>query len=108
MTSHGGPSGSPLDEYTASTPPGWKPYMDGYPLMLYTDKLTMWMKAYNPSNDLEKHAMACVLVAGRLKGNANTIAMKLRMKEELKKSIWYGRRRSSHGCLGQVLRFPSW
>ena len=34
--------GIPIDEYTTTVPPGWKPGMEDYPLTTYQDNLQMW------------------------------------------------------------------
>ena len=36
--------GPALDEYTKSVPPGWLPYMYGYPLKLYVEKFDLWKR----------------------------------------------------------------
>ena len=73
-----GPSGIPLDEYTSTIPPGWKPGMEHYPLRMYIDKMQMWWK----QTDFE-YAQASVLIAGRLKLGANKLALKLRLERPL-------------------------
>ena len=70
--------GIPLDEYTATVPPGWRPHTEGYPLRMYQDKLQMWWL----QTDLT-YPQVCVLIAGRLKGAANSIALKLRLERPL-------------------------
>ena len=70
MATSSGPSGLPLDEYTASMPLGWKTDIDGYPLRLYIDKLQLWWK----QADMEA-SQAAVLIAGRLKGTAGRLRL---------------------------------
>ena len=69
------PAGLPLDEYTAATPPGWKPGMDHYPLRMYVDKLQLWWK----QADVDV-PHAAVLIAGRLKAGAGKLALKLKLE----------------------------
>ena len=78
MATSAGPTGLPLDEYTSQTPPGWKPGMDHYPLKLYIDKLNLWWK----QAEMEI-PQAAVLIAGRLKGGASRLALKLRLERTL-------------------------
>ena len=64
-----------MDEYTAATPPGWKPGMDHYPLRMYVDKLQLWWK----QADVDV-PHAAVLIAGRLKAGAGKLALKLKLE----------------------------
>ena len=75
MTSGGG---LPLDEWNKSTPPGWKPGIDGYPLKLYREKLKLWYRGY----DGDDQSVGCV-VAGRLKEGAMNLALKLRVPKRV-------------------------
>ena len=52
--------------------------MEGYPLRMYQDKLQMWWM----QTELQ-YAQVCVLIAGRLRGPANSIALKLRLERPL-------------------------
>ena len=78
MTTTAPAGGIPLDEYTSTVPPGWRPGMEGYPLRMYQDKLQMWWM----QTDLQ-YAQVCALIAGRLKGSANTTALKLRLERPI-------------------------
>lgn len=66
--------GLPLDEYTKSCPPGWKENVANYPYRRYLEKLRLW----NRITDCEEHQKAATIV-GRLKGKANTMAMKTKV-----------------------------
>ena len=70
--------GLPLDEYNRSTPPGWKPGLARYPLSLFEDKLKLWYKQFTGADE-----EVGILLAGRLKEGALTIALKLRVPRRL-------------------------
>ena len=65
--------GLPLDEYSKSVPPGWKPHQHSYPLRLYLEKLRLWLRIA----DMDQGAIGPTVV-GRLKGAAYRVAMKIR------------------------------
>ena len=75
MASSTGPTGIPLDEYTATVPPGWKPGQEKYPLRLYLDKLQLWWKTADMTVP-----QAAVFIAGRLKEGAHKVALKIRLE----------------------------
>ena len=65
VTMLGDVRGLPLDEYSRSVPPGWKPHLNSYPLKDYNDKLKLWLRM----TDIETVQVGPTLV-GRLKGAA--------------------------------------
>ena len=65
--------GLPLEEYSKSVPPGWKPHQHSYPLRLYLEKLRLWLRVV----DMDQGAIGPTVV-GRLKGAAYRVAMKIR------------------------------
>ena len=69
--------GLPLDEYTRSCPPGWKPHMTNYPLRTFIEKLRLWKR----QTELDEAVQGPVVV-GRLKGAAYRIAMKIRVRRQ--------------------------
>ena len=68
--------GLPLEEYTNKTPPGWQPGVDAYPFKKFLQKLELWtvMCDYQIGD-----GRIGPVVAGRLKGDAYDIALKLRI-----------------------------
>ena len=69
--------GLPLDEYSKSVPPGWKPHQHSYPLRLYLEKLRLWLRIA----DMDQGAIGPTVV-GRLKGAAYRVAMKVRSQRQ--------------------------
>ena len=65
-------SGLPLDQYTQTTPPGWKPFLTHYPFRRFVERLRLWYRLTN----LEI-AQIGTAVAGRLQGRPFNIAMSL-------------------------------
>ena len=72
---HGG--GIPIDEYSRQVPPGWAPGIAGYTMKLYQQKVRLWYHM----TDLPETAIGSAL-AGRLKGGAFRLAMKLRCTQQ--------------------------
>ena len=65
--------GLPLDEFTKSTPPGWRPGVNKYPFRKYQQKLRLWWRQTDVSE-----SQAGPSIAGRLQGSAFQIANRLR------------------------------
>ncbi|CAE8626795.1 unnamed protein product [Polarella glacialis] len=70
--SYGG--GLPLSEFNKVVPPGWRPGIPGYPIKLFFERLKLW---YRVTDNAE--AQLGVLVAGRLQGAPQKIALRLRL-----------------------------
>ena len=66
-------AGLPLDQYTKSTPPGWKPGMVHYPFRRFMERLKLWYR----QTDLAATALGPA-VAGRLAGRPFNLALALR------------------------------
>ena len=67
--------GLALDEYTKSTPPGWRPHMHDYPLKLFLEKFDLWKRQTSvPEEEIG------VTMAGRLKGAAYRLAIKIKIQ----------------------------
>ena len=67
-------SGIPLHEYRRDVPPGWGPNIPDYPLKTYFDRLKMWYRLYDGPDET-----VGPLVAGRLVGRAQKLALQLRL-----------------------------
>ena len=67
-------SGIPLQEYRKDVPPGWIPGMADYPLRLYLERVKMWYRLYDGPDET-----VGPLIAGRLGGRAQKIALSLRL-----------------------------
>ena len=67
-------TGVPLQEYRKDCPPGWAPGIPDYPLRHYFDKLKLWYRIYDGPDE-----SVGPLVAGRLRGRAQKIALSLRL-----------------------------
>ena len=65
--------GLPLDQYTKSTPPGWKPNMIHYPYKRFIERLKLWYR----QTDLPATALGPA-VAGRLSGRPFNLAIALK------------------------------
>ncbi|CAE8722833.1 unnamed protein product, partial [Polarella glacialis] len=70
--SYGG--GLPLSEFNKLVPPGWRPGIPGYPIKLFFERLKLW---YRVTDNAE--AQLGILVAGRLQGASQKIALRLRL-----------------------------
>ncbi|CAE8583524.1 unnamed protein product [Polarella glacialis] len=70
--SYGG--GLPLSEFNKLVPPGWRPGIPGYPIKLFFERLKLW---YRVTDNAE--AQLGILVAGRLQGAPQKIALRLRL-----------------------------
>ena len=69
---HGG--GIPLDEFTATIPPGWNPAQRAsYPLKTYLEKMKLWYR----QTSLTTMSQIGPICAGRLKGTAYNVAVHL-------------------------------
>ena len=66
--------GVPLDEWRKDTPPGWKPGIENYPLKVYFAKLKLWYRCSEVPDEV-----IGPLVAGRLQGRAQRIALELKL-----------------------------
>ena len=66
--------GVPLEKFRKDIPPGWRPGLSGYPLKVYFQKLKLWYRVAECPDE-------CVgpLVAGRLGGAAQKIALELKL-----------------------------
>ncbi|CAK9111649.1 1-alkyl-2-acetylglycerophosphocholine esterase [Durusdinium trenchii] len=67
-------TGVPLQECRKDCPPGWAPGIPDYPLRQYFDKLKLWYRIYDGPDE-----SVGPLVAGRLQGRAQKIALSLRL-----------------------------
>ena len=67
-------TGIPLTEYRKDCPPGWIPGDPDYPLKLFFQKLKLWYRVYDGPDE-----SVGPLVAGRLGGRAQKIALNLRL-----------------------------
>ena len=78
MTTAGGPAptGIPLSEYRKDVPPGWMPGIPDYSLRLYLDRVRMWYRLYDGPDET-----VGPLLAGRLGGRAQKIALSLRLPD---------------------------
>ena len=70
------PTGIPLQEYRKDVPPGWMPGLPDYPLRLYLERVKMWYRLYDGMDET-----VGPLLAGRLGGRAQKIALSLRLRE---------------------------
>ena len=68
--------GIPLDEYRRDVPPGWSPGNMEYPLKLYLERVKMWYRIYEGPDE-----SVGPLLAGRLRGRAQQIALTLRLPD---------------------------
>lgn len=66
--------GIPLTEYRREVPPGWGPNIPDYPLKTYFEKLKLWYRVFDGADEV-----VGPLVAGRLTGRAQKIAIHLRL-----------------------------
>ena len=69
-------SGIPLDEYRKDVPPGWEPGNPRYPLKQFLERVKMWYRLYDGPDEA-----VGPLLAGRLRGRAQQIAMTLRLPD---------------------------
>ena len=67
-------TGIPLHEYRRDVPPGWGPGLQDYTLKTFFDRLKMWYRLYDGPDET-----VGPLVAGRLVGKAQTLALQLRL-----------------------------
>ena len=65
-------SGLPLDSFTKSVPPGWKPNQPRYPYRRYRQLLGLWWAQTDATE-----TSAGPIIAGRLQGTAFQFAMSL-------------------------------
>ena len=77
MTGGSDMRGIALDDYTKTCPPGWQPYMHNYPLKLYKEKLSLWLRI----TDVEEAKLGPTIL-GRIKGPAYRIIMKMRVPRQ--------------------------
>ncbi|CAE8697760.1 unnamed protein product, partial [Polarella glacialis] len=61
-------------EFSKLVPPGWRPGIPGYPIKLFFERLKLW---YRVTDNAE--AQLGILVAGRLQGAPQKIALRLRL-----------------------------
>eukprot|EP00435_Cladocopium_sp_Y103_P008328 s555_g2.t1 len=64
----------PLTEYRREVPPGWGPNIADYPLRSYFEKLRLWYRVFDGEDEV-----VGPLVAGRLIGRAQKLAINLRL-----------------------------
>ena len=69
---HGGTI--PLTEYRREVPPGWGPNISDYPLKSYFEKLRLWYRVFDGADEV-----VGPLVAGRLVGRAQKLAINLKL-----------------------------
>ena len=74
MASSGGGGGVPLGEYRRDVPPGWSPKAEAYPLRVYFEKVKLWYRIFDGADE-----QVGPLLAGRLQGSAQKLAMRLRL-----------------------------
>ena len=77
MSAPNGSSGSGgilLEEWRKDVPPGWGPGIESYPLKLFFNKLKLWYRCTEVPDEI-----VGPLVAGRLVGRAQRIALELRL-----------------------------
>ena len=67
-------TGIPLHEYRRDVPPGWGPNLQDDPLKTFFDRLKMWYRLYDGPDET-----VGPLVAGRLVGKAQKLALQLRL-----------------------------
>ncbi|CAE7218696.1 unnamed protein product [Symbiodinium sp. CCMP2592] len=73
-TSSAPTSGIPLHEYRRDVPPGWGPNLPDYSLKTFFERLKMWYRLYDGPDET-----VGPLVAGRLVGKAQKLALALRL-----------------------------
>ena len=95
--SGGAGGGIPLDTFNKNTPPGWRPGNAKYPLRRYIQLLRLWWR----QTELPEHA-AGPAMAGRLRGAAFQLAMKMKMD---RLDLAAGNRREMEG--DELLARPS-
>ena len=66
-----------MEDYTKSCPPGWQPYMHNYPLKTYREKLALWLRITDITED-----KLGPTVLGRIKGSAYRLIMKMRVPRQ--------------------------
>lgn len=76
MRTSSGSSGIPLDEYRKDVPPGWQPGDAKYPLKQFLERVKMWYRLYDGPDEA-----VGPLLAGRLRGRAQQLAMNLRLPD---------------------------
>lgn len=78
MTSSTGsaPSGISIQEYRKDVPPGWAPGLPDYPLRLFFERVKVWYRIYDGPDET-----VGPLLAGRLVGRAQKIALSLRLPD---------------------------
>ena len=64
----------PLTEYRREVPPGWGPNIPDYPLKNYFEKLRLWYRVFDGADEV-----VGPLVAGRLVGRAQKLAINLKL-----------------------------
>ena len=74
----GGRSMIPLDEFTRSIPPGWKPGLHRYSFKQYTQLIKLWWRSRNVEDD----GVAAILIASRLQGLPRRRALNFRVTRE--------------------------
>ena len=74
MSTPGQVGSIPLTEYRRDVPPGWGPGLADYPLRSYFEKLRLWYRVFDGADEV-----VGPLVAGRLVGRAQKLAVNLRL-----------------------------
>ena len=69
-------SGIPLDEFRKDVPPAWMPGDMKYPLKQYLERVKLWYRLYEGADE-----SVGPLLAGRLRGRAQQIALNLRLPD---------------------------
>ena len=69
-SSNDGHGGMPLETFTKSTPPGWRPGDQKYPFRRYEQLIGLWLRMTDLSESARGPAMT-----GRLRGTAFQMAM---------------------------------
>lgn len=70
--------GLPLQDFRKDTPPGWQPGLPDYPLRLYLERVKVWYRLYDGPDET-----VGPLIAGRLGGRAQKIALSLRLRDPM-------------------------
>ena len=93
-------TGTPIDQFSKSMPPGWRPNVARYPLRRYIQLLRLWWR----QTDLPETS-AGPAMAGRLRGTAFQIAMNL-AADRLDQNTGLRRRMTGDELLSQQAHDP--
>ena len=73
---HGPTGGLPLDQYSASVPPGWRPNMSHYPFRRFLERLRLFYRMTSLGQEQVGPALA-----GRLQGKPFNLAMSMKITD---------------------------